>query len=121
MAEIRIESVTKTFGDKAAVRDANLIIEDREFLVLLGPRGCGKTTLLRAIAGLDIQSSGRIYQGGAEISATCDTCHIIRAQGRENNGWFTDPNGLAFVHPADEEVMEEPILCHECHDGALGY
>ena len=51
MAEIKIENVTKTFGDFVAVDNANLTIRDQEFMVLLGPSGCGKTTLLRAIAG----------------------------------------------------------------------
>ncbi len=68
MAEIRIERVTKTFGDKVAVRDTSLTIADREFLVLLGPSGCGKTTLLRAIAGLGMADSGRITIGGRDVT-----------------------------------------------------
>ncbi len=68
MAEIRIERVTKSFGDKAAVRDTSLTIADREFLVLLGPSGCGKTTLLRAIAGLGMADSGRITIGGRDVT-----------------------------------------------------
>lgn len=68
MAEIRIEQVTKRFGDKTAISDINLTIEDREFLVLLGPSGCGKTTLLRAIAGLGMADSGRIAIGGHDVT-----------------------------------------------------
>ncbi|MEM7339243.1 MAG: ABC transporter ATP-binding protein [Actinomycetota bacterium] len=68
MAEIKIESVTKTFGDKVAVRDTSLTVEDQEFLVLLGPSGCGKTTLLRAIAGLGMADSGRISIGGRDVT-----------------------------------------------------
>lgn len=68
MAEILVESVTKTFGDKVAVRETSLTIEDREFLVLLGPSGCGKTTLLRAIAGLGMADSGRISIGGRDVT-----------------------------------------------------
>ena len=68
MAEIRIESVTKTFGEKVAVDNASLVVEDREFLVLLGPSGCGKTTLLRAIAGLGMADSGRISIGGRDVT-----------------------------------------------------
>ncbi|MGI9598466.1 MAG: ABC transporter ATP-binding protein [Acidimicrobiales bacterium] len=68
MAEIRIESVTKAFDDTIAVSDANLVVEDREFLVLLGPSGCGKTTLLRAIAGLGMADSGRISIGGRDVT-----------------------------------------------------
>ena len=68
MAEIRIESVTKLFDDKVAVDDASLVVEDREFLVLLGPSGCGKTTLLRAIAGLGMADAGRISIGGRDVT-----------------------------------------------------
>ena len=68
MAEIRIEKVTKRFGDKVAIRETSLTIADREFLVLLGPSGCGKTTLLRAIAGLGTADSGRIAIDGADVT-----------------------------------------------------
>ena len=59
MAEIRIENVTKRFGDFVAVDNANLTIKDKEFVVLLGPSGCGKTTLLRTVAGLGMADDGR--------------------------------------------------------------
>lgn len=68
MAEIRIESVTKAFGDTVAVDDVSLTVHDQEFLVLLGPSGCGKTTLLRAIAGLGMADSGRISIGGRDVT-----------------------------------------------------
>ncbi|MCB9134499.1 MAG: ABC transporter ATP-binding protein [Anaerolineales bacterium] len=68
MAEIKIENVTKRFGNFVAVNDVSLTIEDREFVVLLGPSGCGKTTLLRAIAGLGMADEGRITIGGKDIT-----------------------------------------------------
>jgi multiple sugar transport system ATP-binding protein len=68
MAEIRIEHVTKRFGDFVAVRDVTLTVEDQEFVVLLGPSGCGKTTLLRAIAGLGMADEGRILIGGRDVT-----------------------------------------------------
>ncbi len=68
MAEIRIEHVTKRFGDLVAVNDVTLTVEDQEFVVLLGPSGCGKTTLLRAIAGLGMADAGRIVIGGRDVT-----------------------------------------------------
>ena len=65
---LRIENLTKHFGEFVAVQDLSLEINDSEFICFLGPSGCGKTTLLRAIAGLDPQSSGRIIQAGNDIS-----------------------------------------------------
>jgi multiple sugar transport system ATP-binding protein len=68
MAEIKIENVTKRFGDIVAVDNASLTVEDQEFVVLLGPSGCGKTTLLRAVAGLGMADEGRISIGGRDVT-----------------------------------------------------
>ena len=68
-AYLRIESLTKKFGDFTALDNVSLEVQEGQFTCFLGPSGCGKTTLLRAIAGLDIQTSGRIFQGGRDISA----------------------------------------------------
>ena len=63
MAEVRLDNVTKRWGDFTAVDDQSLHINDREFLVLLGPSGCGKTTTMRMIAGLEEPTSGTIRIG----------------------------------------------------------
>ena len=67
-AYLKVENLTKMFGDFTALRDISLEVFEGEFVCFLGPSGCGKTTLLRAIAGLDIQTRGRVEQGGADIS-----------------------------------------------------
>ena len=61
MASIKLDGVTRTFGNKTAVGNVTLQVPDREFLVLLGPSGCGKSTLLRMLAGLESVSSGEIH------------------------------------------------------------
>ncbi|MEM4712916.1 MAG: ABC transporter ATP-binding protein [Candidatus Bathyarchaeia archaeon] len=61
MARVRLEHVTKKFGDVVAVNDLTLEIKDKEFVCLLGPSGCGKTTTLRMIAGVETPTSGEIY------------------------------------------------------------
>ena len=68
MAEIRLERVTKLFGDVRAVDDVDLTIRDGEFMVLLGPSGCGKTTLLRSIAGLEQIDTGRVRIGERDVT-----------------------------------------------------
>jgi len=68
MAEIKVETIIKKFGDFTALKGVSLDIQDREFMVLLGPSGCGKTTLLRAIAGLGMADSGRITIDGRDVT-----------------------------------------------------
>ena len=68
MAEIRVENLHKSFGDFAAVKNSNFVVENGEFFVLLGPSGCGKTTTLRMIAGLELPTSGRILLGGDDVT-----------------------------------------------------
>lgn len=63
-----IRGVTKRFGAFTAIENINLDIYKGEFVSFLGPSGCGKTTLLRAISGLDVQTSGCIQQDGRDIS-----------------------------------------------------
>lgn len=61
MAEVRLENVTKAFGDNLALSNVSLTIPDGAFVVLLGPTGAGKTTTLRMVSGLDVPDSGEIY------------------------------------------------------------
>lgn len=64
MARVEIRNLCKMFaGGVQAVKNADLVIEDKEFVVLVGPSGCGKSTTLRMIAGLEEISSGEIYIG----------------------------------------------------------
>ena len=68
MAEaIRIENVTKRFGEQTAVDDINLTIEQGEFFSLLGPSGCGKTTTLRMLAGFEVPTEGTIRLEGEPV------------------------------------------------------
>jgi multiple sugar transport system ATP-binding protein len=68
MAEINIKGVEKSFGSFKALQGIDLDVADREFLVLLGASGCGKTTLLRLVAGLDFPTAGDIAIGGKRVN-----------------------------------------------------
>jgi multiple sugar transport system ATP-binding protein len=67
MAVIEIRKVAKHFGSFTALHEVDLTIADQEFMVLLGASGCGKTTLLRIIAGLETPSSGEVWIGGRRV------------------------------------------------------
>ncbi|MCX5581760.1 ABC transporter ATP-binding protein [Kaistia terrae] len=64
---VTIDSVTKRFGDSTAVDNVSFDIAQGEFFTLLGSSGCGKTTLLRMVAGFLRQTSGHICFGGKII------------------------------------------------------
>jgi putrescine transport system ATP-binding protein len=66
---VRLEGVTKRFGDVLAVDGLSLDIAAGEFFALLGPSGCGKTTLLRILAGFETPEAGRVILDGEDISA----------------------------------------------------
>ncbi len=73
MAQVRLENLFKIFkGPKGqdiyAVNNANLVIEDKEFLVLVGPSGGGKSTTLRMIAGLEAITRGTISIEGKVVN-----------------------------------------------------
>ena len=68
MISIRIENLTKRFGDSVALHSLNLTIAPGEIFFLLGPSGCGKTTLLRSIAGFYPADGGRIFFGDEDVT-----------------------------------------------------
>ena len=67
--DLHLSNLTKKFGDVAAVDDLTLTIPAGSFFALLGASGCGKTTTLRMVAGLEDPTSGRIAIGEKDITA----------------------------------------------------
>ena len=67
-AEVRLEKITKRYGNVTAVKPLDLVIPPGSLVTLLGPSGCGKTTLLRMIAGLERSSGGKLCIGGKDVT-----------------------------------------------------
>ena len=65
---VKLENFKKQFGEKEVIKDINLEVYEGEFLTLLGSSGCGKTTILRSISGLDKPSSGKVYIDGVDAT-----------------------------------------------------
>lgn len=68
MEEIRADGITKRFGDVTALKNVSLEIASGELFFLLGGSGCGKTTLLRCIAGLETPTEGRVFFGDRDVT-----------------------------------------------------
>jgi spermidine/putrescine transport system ATP-binding protein len=65
---VRLDAVTKRFGDLEAVRALDLEVRRGEFFSIIGPSGCGKTTTLRMIAGFEEPTEGTIHVGGRDVT-----------------------------------------------------
>jgi len=65
---VRLDRVSKHFGDLIAVRDLDLDIGKGQFFTLLGPSGCGKTTTLRMVAGFEEPTAGRVLIEGQDVA-----------------------------------------------------
>ena len=68
VVSLALRELTKRFGSVVAVDRANLTVNSGEFLVIVGESGCGKTTTLRLIAGLEAPDSGTIFIGGVPVN-----------------------------------------------------
>ncbi|MBN1837190.1 MAG: ABC transporter ATP-binding protein [Spirochaetales bacterium] len=73
MAQVKLTSITKTFGSVTALDNIDLEVKDKEFFVLLGPTGAGKTTMLRLVAGLEKPDKGDVLLDGESVA------HLIPA------------------------------------------
>ncbi len=67
-SQIEFENVVKRFDDSLAVDKLNLSVEQGEFLAIMGSSGCGKTTTLRMLAGLEVPTEGEIRLNGKRIN-----------------------------------------------------
>jgi NitT/TauT family transport system ATP-binding protein len=97
---VQCKGVWKIFGSGAgavtALKDIDLVVEDGEFVTLVGASGCGKSTLLRAIAGIETHNAGEISVGGVPITGP----GVDRAMVFQNYSlypWLTVINNIKFT------------------------
>jgi multiple sugar transport system ATP-binding protein len=100
MTQIDLVGINKHFGAFHVINNVNLTVADTEFVVFLGQSGCGKTTTLRAIAGLETIDSGEILIGGKPV-------HLKRPE--ERDVAFVFQNFALYPHLTVFENMAFPL------------
>jgi osmoprotectant transport system ATP-binding protein len=103
---IRLEQVTKRYGETAAVNELSLEVSKGEVCVLIGPSGCGKTTILRMINRLIRPSSGRIFVNGQ------DAAGIEAEKLRRSIGYAIQSVGLFPHMTVSDNIAVVPRLLH---------
>lgn len=122
---IRLEGVTKTYGDVVAIDDVTLSIEDGVYQCLVGPNGSGKSTLLRLILGLTQQDSGTITLPDAVIGCGFQQPNFYPALTvRENIDVFASIVGATdwdWNQRVVDELRLNPALNRKAADLSGGY
>lgn len=104
MEMIRFEHVNKSFGVEKVLVDFSLNIEEGEFLTVIGRSGCGKTTMLRMINGLQTPDSGKILVEGNNV-AEADLIAL-----RRKIGYVIQNKGLFPHMTVEENITYVPVI-----------
>lgn len=95
---VRVESVSRRFGERAVLEDVSLELASGEIVAVLGTSGCGKSTLLRLLGGLDLPTSGTLTIDGTAVEAFDARCAI----------GFQEPRLLPWRSVADNVALGLP-------------
>lgn len=104
MEMIRLEHVTKSFGRYKALDDVSIVAEEGEFLTVIGRSGCGKTTMLRMINGLQKPDSGKVYAAGEDVGEA----DLIRL--RRKIGYVIQNKGLFPHMTVEKNIIYVPVI-----------
>ena len=101
MEMIRLEHVTKSFGRYKALDDVSIVVEEGEFLTVIGRSGCGKTTMLN---GLQKPDSGKVYAAGEDVGEA----DLIRL--RRKIGYVIQNKGLFPHMTVEKNIIYVPVI-----------
>lgn len=104
MEMIRLEHVTKSFGRYKALDDVSIVVEEGEFLTVIGRSGCGKTTMVRVINGLQKPDSGKVYAAGEDVGEA----DLIRL--RRKIGYVIQNKGLFPHMTVEKNIIYVPVI-----------
>lgn len=96
--------MTKSFGRYKALDDVSIVVEEGEFLTVIGRSGCGKTTMLRMINGLQKPDSGKVYAAGEDVGEA----DLIRL--RRKIGYVIQNKGLFPHMTVEKNIIYVPVI-----------
>lgn len=106
---IKIEKLNKSFGDKVLFNNFSYTINDGEFIIFSGKSGCGKTTLLNMIGGIESLDSGKIIVDGMDISKRRNLINYLK-----NNVGFLFQNFALIENKTVEQNLK--LVCKSTKD-----
>ena len=104
MEIIRLEHVTKSFDGQKVLDDLSLSVNEGEFLTVIGRSGCGKTTMLRLLNGLQKPDSGKVYVEGEDV----DNTDLIAL--RRRIGYVIQNKGLFPHMTVEKNISYVPVI-----------
>jgi ABC-2 type transport system ATP-binding protein len=116
-AVLEVEGLTKSYGERAALREVSLELGRGELLAVLGPNGAGKTTLLSILAGITEADSGRISRSNGEVGWVPQQAGLYRRLTVEENlRLFARMEGSADVDGTVDRMLEQTGLADRRSD-----
>jgi ABC-2 type transport system ATP-binding protein len=114
---LEVDGLSKSFGDRRALREVSLEVEAGELLAVLGPNGAGKTTLLSILAGITRQDAGRITTANGEVGWVPQQAGLYRRLTVEENlRLFSHMEGVDDVEATIVRMLDQTGLGERRHD-----
>ena len=114
---LEVDGLSKSFGERIALRDVSLDVAAGELLAVLGPNGAGKTTLLSILAGISRPDAGRISTSNGEVGWVPQQAGLYRRLTVEENlRLFAHMEGVDEVDGIVERMLDQTGLAERRHD-----
>ncbi|MEK9802761.1 MAG: ATP-binding cassette domain-containing protein, partial [Curvibacter sp.] len=106
---LEIRGLSKSYGERQVLRQADLVIEPGEFVAIVGRSGCGKSTLLRLVAGLEPASAGQLKLDGQSVAGLNHDTRIMFQDARLLP-WKRVADNVALGLPKEQRARAAEVL-----------